>query len=111
MRKLLVLAVAASFAAACSPDSDKTNPAVATEDAKVEREAAAPAVGESSFTEDQARERIVNAGYSDVTALTKSADGSWQGTAMMNGQSASVVVDYQGNVKATGASAAPAPTP
>jgi putative membrane protein len=55
-------------------------------------------MGATSFTEDQARDQITKAGYSDVTALTKAADGTWLGSAMMNGASVAVVVDYQGNV-------------
>lgn len=112
MRKILALAAAAALAAACSPDSDKTNPAIATDETKAERETVAPAVGETSFTEDQAREHIAKAGYTDVSALAKNADGSWQGSAMLNGQPATVVVDYQGNIKALGGDAtSPASSP
>ncbi|MBK8840833.1 MAG: PepSY domain-containing protein [Hyphomonadaceae bacterium] len=109
MRILITSVAMAALAAACAPDSDKTNPAIATEEATAEREAAAPAMGESSFTEDQARERITAAGYTDVTALAKAEDGSWRGSAMMSGQSQSVVVDYQGNVTAAPAAGAPMP--
>jgi hypothetical protein len=100
MRELLAAAMGAAVISGCSPDSDKTNPAVATDEAVAEREAQAPAVGASSFTEGQARDRITGAGYTDVTGLMQAADGTWRGTAMMAGQSASVVVDYQGNVTA-----------
>lgn len=98
MRILFAAALGAAALAACQPESDKTNPAIATDEAVAEREVAAPAMGESSFTEDQARGRIEQAGYTDVTALTKAADGSWQATAMRDGASSTVVVDYQGNV-------------
>lgn len=110
MRILLAIAALAACTA-CQPDSDKTNPAIATDETKSEREAAAPAAGASSFTEDQARDRITTAGYTDVGALTKTSDGSWQATATMNGQTAAVVVDYQGNVKAAAAPADPATAP
>jgi hypothetical protein len=98
MRMIIAVAAAAAAMAACQPNSEKTNPAVATEESTAERQAEAPAMGATSFTEDQARERITTAGYTDVTALTKAADGTWQGTAMMSGASVNVVVDYQGNV-------------
>jgi hypothetical protein len=111
MRIFLAIAAAAACAAACQPDSDKTNPAIATDEAKAEREATAPAAGASSFTEDQARQRITDAGYTDVSGLTKAADGSWQATASLSGQQTSVVVDYQGNVKAGGSPADPAAAP
>lgn len=109
MRLLLAAAATAALTVACAPDSDKTNPAVATDAAVAEREAAAPAVGATSFTEGQARDRIVAAGYSDVTNLTKSEDGVWHGAAMMSGQSTTVMLDYQGNV--TAAPAATMTTP
>lgn len=98
MRIFIAVAAAAASMAACQPNSDKTNPAVATDQSVVERQAEAPAMGATSFTEEQARDQITKAGYSDVTALTKAADGTWQGTAMKSGASVAVVVDYQGNV-------------
>lgn len=98
MRMFIAIAAVAASMAACQPNSEKTNPAVATEESVVERQAEAPAMGATSFTEQQAREQITKAGYADVTALTKAADGTWQGSAMMNGQGVSVVVDYQGIV-------------
>lgn len=108
--RMIVFGVAAAAAlAACQPDSEKTNPAVATEEAAMERAAAAPAAGASSFTEDQARGRITEAGYTDVSALTQTADGAWQGMATMNGQSVSVTVDYQGNVTPAASGATPSP--
>lgn len=111
MRTLFAVAATAALVAACAPDSDKTNPAIATEESAAERAAAAPAAGASSFTEDQARERITTAGYTDVTSLAKVDDGTWRGSAMMGGQSQTVILDYQGNVIATPApSASPTAT-
>lgn len=106
--RLPLLALAGLCLAACQPDSDKTNPAVATDDAVAAREAEAPAMGANSFTEQQARERISAAGYLDVSGLALGEDGIWRGTAMMAGQSQSVELDYQGNVTT---SAQPATTP
>jgi len=56
--------------------------------------------GSNSFTEMQARGHIENAGYSDVTALTKTADGMWTGKAMKSGRSMNVTVDFKGAVSA-----------
>lgn len=99
MRLACLAAVAAMAAlAACQPDSEKTNPAVATNEAKSDRAASAPAAGANSFTEAQARDRATKAGYADVAALTQAADGTWQGSAMKSGQAVTVVIDYQGNV-------------
>ena len=56
--------------------------------------------GSNSFTEMQARGHIENAGYSDVTALTKTTDGMWTGKAMKSGKSMTVTVDFKGAVSA-----------
>ena len=56
--------------------------------------------GSNSFTEMQARGHIENAGYSDVTALTKTTDGMWTGKAMKSGKSVNVTVDFKGAVSA-----------
>ena len=91
--RMPLLALTGLVLAACQPDSEKTNPAVATGEAVAEREAAAPA--------------IEAAGYSGITELTKGEDGIWRAVASLGGQTQEVSVDYQGNV--TGGSAMPDP--
>jgi hypothetical protein len=111
MRLTFAVAVTALAAlAACQPDSEKTNPAIATDEAKAERETAAPAAGASSFTEAQARDHATKAGYTGVGTLTQASDGTWQGPATKDGTSVTVVVDYQGNVTTQAGVAAP-PSP
>lgn len=56
--------------------------------------------GSSSFTEGQARGHIEKAGYSDVTALTKTPDGLWTGKAKKDGKTTDVSVDFKGAVTA-----------
>jgi len=56
--------------------------------------------GANSFTEQQARARIEERGLSDVRDLRKDENSIWRGTAMRNGVSVSVALDYQGNVVA-----------
>ena len=63
-----------------------------------ENNPAAPVPGANSFTEGQAKSRIEAAGYSDVSGLTKDANGVWTGSAKKGGQSTTVKVDFQGNV-------------
>ena len=58
----------------------------------------APFSGANSFTENQAKDRIVAAGYTDVTAMTKDANGVWRGSAMQDGKKINAAVDYKGNV-------------
>lgn len=109
MRTIFAGAALAALVAGCAPEADKTNPAVATEEAAAERAAAAPAAGATSFTQEQARERATSAGYMDVGELTQNADGAWQGSATKDGASVTVVVDYQGNVTTQGGAAPPMP--
>ena len=68
---------------------------VATPDSK---NATAPVEGANSFTEEQAKERISEAGYADVTDLTLDAKGVWQAKAMKDGKAVTVALDYQGNI-------------
>lgn len=62
------------------------------------------AAGANSFTEGQARGRIEDAGYADVTGLQKDEQGVWRGRGTRNGTQTEVGLDFQGNV-VTGAAA------
>ena len=68
--------------------------------ATTEVDPGAPLEGANSFTEGQAQDRVVAAGYADVSALTKDGRGIWRGTGMKDGKSVKVAVDYKGNVVA-----------
>lgn len=70
----------------------------------------APLKGANSFTEGQARDRALARGYTDVTGLKKGDDGIWRGSAMMDGKSVGVAIDYKGNVVSDAAPAVPPAT-
>ena len=93
------LVVAAGFGAlaACSKPSEPSNPPVAAEQ---NAPAASATPGDNSFTEDQAKGHLANAGYTDVSALTQDDKGAWNGTATKDGKTVSVSVEYQGKVVA-----------
>lgn len=102
MKKLLLAAalVGASTISAfaqTTTTAEGDTPAVATPDSK---NATAPVEGANSFTEDQAKERITEAGYADVTGLTLDDKGVWQAKAMKDGKAVAVALDYQGNIVA-----------
>jgi hypothetical protein len=78
-----------------NPDGDM--PAIASPDST---NATAPVEGQNSFTEDQAKERIADAGYTGLSGLTIDDKGVWHGTAMKDGKPVSVALDYQGNIVA-----------
>ncbi len=77
--------------AAASGDS---NQAVAT----TTQSADTPAKGANSFTEGEARSRMQSKGYSNISGLSKNADGVWEGKADKDGRSTTVWLDYKGNV-------------
>ncbi len=58
----------------------------------------APLGGANSFTENQAKDRIVAHGGSAVSALKKDDKGIWRGTATIDNAPQNVAVDYKGNV-------------
>ena len=97
--------LAAASLAACSqseePQNAAVNPDLNTDTATTQTE------GANSFTEEQARGHVENAGYTGVSPLTKTADGLWQGTAARNGETVNVSVDYRGVVTNTAEGEAP----
>jgi hypothetical protein len=60
----------------------------------------APLEGANSFTEEQAKDRVIAAGMTAPSTLTKDEKGVWRGTATQAGKSMTVAVDYKGNVVA-----------
>lgn len=72
--------------AAVNTDANKTSTDVAT--------------ASNSFTEGQARGHIENAGYTDVTSLTKTSDGLWTAKAKKGGKTMDVAMDFKGAVTA-----------
>lgn len=103
MKNMIIVAAALMGAAATAslaqttPSTEGDTPAVATPDSQ---NPTAPVEGANSFTEAQAQERIKEAGYTDVNGLKLDENGVWQATAMKDGKSVSVALDYQGNVTA-----------
>ena len=57
-----------------------------------------PVAGANSFTEGQAKSKIEEAGYTNVTTLKKDDSGVWRGKASKGGSMTDVSLDFQGNV-------------
>ncbi|MDR6590114.1 PepSY domain-containing protein [Agrobacterium tumefaciens] len=72
-------------------------PAVATPGAN---NPTAPVEGANSFTEAQAKQRMEDAGYTQVKNLTKDDKGVWMASGMKGGKTVAITLDYQGNVVA-----------
>ena len=58
----------------------------------------APATGANSFTENQAKSRIEEKGFANVSELKQDDKGIWHGTAERDGKKHQVMLDYQGNI-------------
>lgn len=104
MKTIFVTLAAISFASAAALAQEPPARAPAPEGAPPTiappgtPDRAVPVPGENSFTEEQARERIAEAGYTNVGPLSLDANGVWRGTAAKGGLTVNVAVDYQGNV-------------
>ncbi|PDT15435.1 hypothetical protein CO670_17880 [Rhizobium sp. J15] len=77
--------------------SDGKTPAIATPGSN---NATAPVEGANSFTESQARDRIEQAGYTDLKDLKKDDKGIWMASGKKDGKAVVVALDYQGNIVA-----------
>jgi hypothetical protein len=100
MQRTLVLTTAALLIAGAasaqnSPaQSGPNNNAINSDQKNSDR----PVAGRNSFTEGQAKSKIEDAGYSNVSDLKKDDNGVWRGKASKGGSSANVSLDFQGNV-------------
>lgn len=63
-------------------------------------DAGAPLAGANSFTENQAKDRIIAFGLSAPSGLAKDDQGIWRGSALKDGATVKVAVDFKGNVVA-----------
>ena len=94
---LLATTLLASPSLAQNPPS-KDGPGNNAVNSSGQNNSSAPVAGSNSFTEGQAKSRIEDAGYTNVTALKKNDDGVWRATASKGGSSTNVSLDFQGNV-------------
>lgn len=110
MRNSIALAALLVFAAGGAVAQTKTPPAadgpqnsaINTQDSS-NRQVTAPVAGHNSFTQGEAKSRIEDNGFANVTGLKKDDNGVWRGRATKDGRTVDVSLDYQGNVIAGGA--------
>jgi len=93
----VALLAGSAFAQGTPTTSSTTPPAIFTSKAD-SKTTAAPVAGANSFTESEAKSRLEARGYSSVSGLKKDTDSIWRGSAMKDGKSLSVALDYQGNI-------------
>ncbi len=101
MRVIVLTAAAMSlfgsfaFAQDMPAQQGPSNPAVKD---MHQNKSSVPVSGANSFTQAEAKSQIEAKGYTNVANLRKDTSGVWRGTAMKDGKSGPVSVDYQGNV-------------
>lgn len=76
-----------------TPTTDK--PAVVTPE---QTNPSAPVKGENSFTQDQAKSRMEEAGFTNVMGLTLDDEGVWHAAGEKDGTPTTIKMDYQGNI-------------
>jgi putative membrane protein len=57
--------------------------------------------GANSFTEDQARARIQEAGFTNIGKLTLDDQGIWRGPAVKGATALTIGLDYKGDIAAS----------
>ncbi|MET3844027.1 PepSY domain-containing protein [Bradyrhizobium sp. OAE829] len=91
----ILMAVSAAYAQNPPAQSGPNNNAV---NSSGQNNSNAPVAGRNSFTEGQAKSKIEEAGYSNVSDLTKDDNGVWRAKASKGGAPTDVSLDFQGNV-------------
>lgn len=92
---IVVASLVAAHAQTPPANPNPDTPAVASPGAN---NPGAPAAGANSFTEAQARSRLSDAGFTNITGLAKDPNGVWRGKAAKGGATHDVSLDYQGNI-------------
>ncbi len=96
MRSMVLVLAAAAALAACGNGSTDTG---LSENEAVNADEVAE--GANSFTEDQARNRLITLGYAAPTTMTMTESGAWRAvTRDPSGNTVTVLIDYRGNVAA-----------
>src|SRR6187401_1990980 len=97
---LLLASVSASWAQNTQPPANRDANTPAVNSPNSAPNPGAPVAGANSFTEGQAKSRIEDKGFKNVSDLKKDDNGVWRGKADQNGKAVNVSVDFQGNVVA-----------
>ena len=97
---LLLAAALPAYAQTSSPPANRDANTPAVNAPNSPPNPGAPVAGANSFTEGQAKSRIEEKGFKNVSDLKKDETGVWRGKADQNGRAVTVSVDFQGNVVA-----------
>ena len=95
---LLLASVSASWAQNTQPPANRDANTPAVNSPNSPPNPGAPVAGANSFTERQARSRIEDQGFKNVSGLKMDDSGVWRAKADHNGKAVNVSLDFQGNV-------------
>jgi hypothetical protein len=102
MRRLTLLATTmlllGAVPAGAQPQPAQSGPGNNAVNSSDQNNSNKPVAGRNSFTEGQAKSKIEEAGYSNVSGLKKDDQGVWRGKADKAGTKTDVSLDFQGNV-------------
>jgi len=101
LKNFVIAAMAATIGAAAAQTPAQEKPNNGAVNSSSENNSNAPVAGSNSFTQAQAKSRIEQAGYSEVSELNKDDKGVWRGTASKSGTKGDVSLDFQGNVNSS----------
>ena len=97
---LLLASVGPGWAQTAQPPANRDANTPAVNSPNSPPNPGAPVAGANSFTEGQAKSRIEDKGFKNVSDLKKDDNGVWRGKADQDGKAVNVSVDFQGNVVA-----------
>ncbi len=97
---LLIATAGASWAQSPQPPANRDANTPAINSPNSPPNPGAPVAGANSFTEGQARSRMEDKGFKNISDLKKDSAGIWRATADQNGKVVNVSLDFQGNVVA-----------
>src|SRR6478752_7300983 len=100
MSILLLASIGPAWAQTAQPPANRDANTPAVNSPNRPPNPGAPVAGANSFTEGQAKSRIEDKGFKNVSGLKKDDAGVWRGKAVQNGKAVNVSVDFQGNVVA-----------
>jgi hypothetical protein len=101
MKLRIVLAVCAAVTTSCAmaqTPAAQSGPNNSAVNSSGQNNSNTPVAGWNSFTEGQAKSRIEGAGYTNVTALQKDANGVWRAKGSKGGTTSDVSLDFEGNI-------------
>ena len=91
---LMLASTSASFAQNAQPPANRDANTPAVNSPNSPPNPGAPVAGANSFTEGQARSRIEDKGFKNVSGLKKDDSGVWRAKADHNGKAVNVSVDF-----------------